>query len=125
MRPEIELALPVDQRSVRTAREAVATIDGLAPERLADIQLVISELVTNAILHAGLAPTDRILFKVSRHGSRLRIDVDDAGTFAAESDTFRYPHPNNRGRGLRIVQTLAVHWQAADGCVTAWLDPDT
>lgn len=26
-----------------------------------------------------------------------------------------------RGHGLRIVKKLAVRWEAANGCVTAWL----
>jgi serine/threonine-protein kinase RsbW len=119
----VELDLPVDHRSVREARTFVASLDGLAPERLGDAQLVASELVTNAIRHAGLGPTDRILLTVSRHGHRLRIDVHDAGSFTADSDTFTYPARNHHhGRGLRIVQTLAIRWQAEDGRVTAWLD---
>jgi anti-sigma regulatory factor (Ser/Thr protein kinase) len=119
-----ELDLPVDRRSVREARTFVANFDGLAGERLADAQLVVSELVTNALQHAGLGPTDLIALTLSHHGSRLRIDVDDAGTFTADSDTYTYPPRSrkSRGRGLRIVQTLAVHWQADNGRVTVWLD---
>ena len=93
-------------------------------DRLADAQLVVSELVTNALDHAGLGQPTVIRLSVSRHGNRLRIDVDDAGTFTADSDTFAKPSPgrHRRGHGLRIVQALAIHWQAADGRVTAWLD---
>ena len=123
METAIELDLPVDHRSVREARQFVATIDGVAPERLADLQLIASELITNALLHSGVGPTDRILLTLARHGNRLRIDVDDAGTFTADSDTFAYPTANgHHSRGLRIVQTLTVHWQADNGRVTAWLD---
>jgi anti-sigma regulatory factor (Ser/Thr protein kinase) len=120
----VELDLPVDHRSVREARQFVATFDGLDSRRLADAKLVVSELVTNALEHAGLGPADLIRLSLSRHGSRLRIDIDDAGTFTADSDTFAYPRRARyrRGHGLRTVQALAIRWQAADGRVTAWLD---
>ena len=125
METAVELDLPVDRTSVREARRFVASIDGLAADRLADTQLVVSELVTNALEHAGLGPADSIGLRLSRLGTRLRIDVDDAGSFTADSDTFAYPRHGRHhrgGRGLRVVQSLAVHWQAADGRVTAWLD---
>ena len=118
------LDLPVDHRSVREARQFVATFDGLGLGGLAEAQLVASELVTNALQHGALGPADVIRLRLSRLGSRLRIDVDDAGTFTADSDTFAYPRRgrHHRGQGLRIVQTLAIRWQAVDGRVTAWLD---
>lgn len=125
METAVALDLPVDHRSVQQARQFVTTFDGLVLGRVADAQLVVSELVTNALDHAGLGPTDLISLRLSRHGSRLRIDVDDAGAFTADSDSFPYPsrgRHHHRGRGLRIVQALAIRWQAADGRVTAWLD---
>lgn len=126
METAVELDLPVDHTSVREARQFVASVDGLAPDRLLDTQLVVSELVTNALEHAGLGPADSIGLRLSRLGGRLRIDVDDAGTFTADSDTFAYPRRHGRhrrnGRGLHIVGAIAVRWQAADGRVTVWLD---
>ena len=118
-----ELDLPVDQRSVREARQFVATCDGFPRERIADAQLVVSELVTNALQHAGLGPADRIVLTLTRHRDRLRIDVHDTGAFTADGETFDYPprRLNRRGRGLRIVHALATHWQADNGRVTAWL----
>jgi anti-sigma regulatory factor (Ser/Thr protein kinase) len=120
----VELDLPVDHTSAREARRFIANAAGLAAERLADAQLVASELVTNALLHAGLAPTDRILLALSCHGSRLRIDVQDAGTFTADSETFFHGSRNgdDHGRGLRVVQALTTHWQADTGRVSAWLN---
>jgi anti-sigma regulatory factor (Ser/Thr protein kinase) len=121
----VELDLPVDHTSVREARQFVDRFDGLDRDGSATAQLIVSELVSNALKHAGLGHGDLIRVSMSRLGSRLRVDVEDAGTFSADSDTYAYPAPGRRhagGRGLRIVQTLSVRWQATDGRVTAWLD---
>ena len=123
METALELDLPVDHTSVREARRAVELIDELALQR-SDAQLIVSELVTNALTHAGLAPTDVITLTVARHGTRLRIDVDDGGSFTADSETFEYASRvgTNGGHGLRLVQRLALRWQALDGRVSVWLD---
>lgn len=108
METAFELDLTVDHSSVREARRFVAIFDGAESGRLVDAQLVVSELVTNALEHAALGPADSIRLRLCRLGSRLRIDVDDAGTFTADSDTFAYPRRgrHHRGRGLRVVQAL-------------------
>jgi two-component sensor histidine kinase len=120
----VELDLPVDQTSVREARDAVERIDELVATSLRDAQLIVCELVSNALTHAGLGPSDLIALTVACHGSRLRIDVDDGGAFTADSETFLYPRRDrvNDGHGLRLVQTLALRWQALDGRVSVWLD---
>jgi len=121
----VELDLPVDHRSVREARQFVASFDGLDRDGVAAAQLVVSELISNALEHAGLGPADLIRLSLSRLGSRLRVDVDDAGTFTADSDSYAYRargRHHRGGQGLRIVQTLSIRWQADDGRVTAWLD---
>ena len=79
-----------------------------------------SELLTNAVVHSGLSPADSIAFRLSRHGSRLRIDVDDRDGFTGSSE---YPRATRRrGHGLTIIDRLTLRWQAVDGCVSAWLD---
>jgi anti-sigma regulatory factor (Ser/Thr protein kinase) len=119
----VELDLPVDHTSVREARRFVATIDGLAVQRLADAQLIVSELVTNALLHSGLVAGNRIHVTIVTFHEQLRIDVHDGGTFTADCETFgpSQPGSSSDSRGLRMVQTLATHWQADEGRVTAWL----
>ena len=116
-----ELDLPVDDRSVRDARLFVATLDGVTSQHRRDAQLIVSELVTNALLHAGLNSADRILLTISRDRGQLRIDVDDAGTFTADSESFAYARTDDRHHGLGIVQLLAFRWKAENGRVTAWL----
>ncbi|MEU5839001.1 ATP-binding protein [Streptomyces diacarni] len=70
-------------------------------------QLVISEFVTNAVLHTD---TGRIGCSIHLDGSRLRIEVTDEGTQT------RAPQPRSagpdevNGRGLQLVGALAQRW---------------
>jgi CheY-like chemotaxis protein/anti-sigma regulatory factor (Ser/Thr protein kinase) len=71
---------------------------------VADAQLVLSELVTNALVHAGTRCELRARF----HNSLLRIEVRDSG-----SGTPDLQAPTGRtegGRGLRIVSALCQAW---------------
>ena len=52
--PFIALELPAEPHSAKVARDAVAGLDGHLGEVFGDVVLVISELVTNSVRHAGL-----------------------------------------------------------------------
>jgi serine/threonine-protein kinase RsbW len=74
----------------------------------ADIQesatLMVSELATNALVHA----TTGFTVSVERAETRLRIEVTDAGD---GRPVVRSPQPSEpHGRGLRIVIELAADW---------------
>lgn len=69
-----------------------------------DAILVASELVTNAVLHAG---TD-ITVRVVEQGQDLRVEVADG---SAEVPGLRIPSPAARsGRGLLIVEHFSERW---------------
>jgi anti-sigma regulatory factor (Ser/Thr protein kinase) len=97
-----------DQTSaVRDARRLVSELlSGLhcPPDQIADAELVISEIVTNAVRHSG-GPVE------------LRLRHEGAGVRAEVLDRSSRPPvllPANvlgeRGRGLRIVARLATRW---------------
>ena len=70
-----------------------------------DVLLVVSELVTNACLHAGGADELRL-----RHSARsVRLEVTDSGGGKPEP---RVPHRGSRpgGHGMYIVQRLCTDW---------------
>ena len=74
----VNRSLRADLAAPRQARHAVATLPlrELARERLA---LVVSELVTNSIRHAGLAAGDPIELQMTRDNGQVRIAVHDGG----------------------------------------------
>ncbi|WKX70726.1 ATP-binding protein [Streptomyces sp. XD-27] len=78
-----------------------------------DVLLVVSELVTNACLHAD-GPEE---LRVGCHGKVLRLEVVDHGSGTPAP---RNPHRAGRpgGHGMFIVQRLCLDWgvvRSADG----------
>jgi anti-sigma regulatory factor (Ser/Thr protein kinase) len=99
-----------DATSVAKARHAIAEWIGADdPALRVDAQLVVSELVTNALRHGDGA----IELHACRDESGLRIEVLDAGDGAPRQ---RSPGADG-GWGLRIVEQVAVSWGGVRGRV--------
>lgn len=93
-----------DAASVRAARRFVAEVAELAGTRAADVELVTSELATNAVLHAGTP----FRVEVDRDARRLRVAVcdDDPNPPIVQDHGIEAP----TGRGLRILAAIADRW---------------
>ena len=106
-----ERRLTADDRAPGQARAFVRAIVGDHP-RLDDLELIASELVTNAVRH-GLEP---LVMAVTTAGSAATITVSNA---ASSSRPHLLPADPMRllGHGLRLVDALSSHWhwQADDG----------
>jgi two-component sensor histidine kinase len=98
--------------SVAAARRAFATIDGMPEHREADFALVISELVTNAIRHAGLGSDDEIEITADFRGEGVRVTVRDHGR-----GFLRGARSKGGGWGLDIVDQLSDDWGLEKGAV--------
>jgi anti-sigma regulatory factor (Ser/Thr protein kinase) len=102
----------LDPRVARDhARRALGSVDADSAD---DVLLVVSELVTNAVLH-GKGP---ITLTVTVEPAEIVVAVTDHGP---ESPSFGQQHVDDEdGRGLRIVQRLTAAWdvQRADKAKT-------
>lgn len=113
------LELPPTADSVGRARAAVRDVGaGLPREVLADAELLVSELMSNAVRHGG----GGIRLTVSLQRGSLTVAVFDAGP---ERPAMRTKAPERTvasGRGLRMVEQLAADWgvDAADSGKTVW-----
>jgi anti-sigma regulatory factor (Ser/Thr protein kinase) len=108
---------PSTPASIAAARRFVAAqltgVRGMARDDLDEVTLMVSELATNSVRHAG-TPYRVAVF---RTGEFLRVEVSDAGGGRAQ---VRNPGPRDpHGRGLQIVSALAQTWGVDDEDDTA------
>ena len=108
----IAFMLPAIPESVRIARFHVRAALGFHDlDRFADDAAIItSELVTNAVQHArcDVAETVRITLARASDSEAVIIAVSDS---SPRGPVIRKaPAGSERGLGLRIVESLSVHW---------------
>ncbi|WP_229074427.1 ATP-binding protein [Actinoplanes sp. DH11] len=106
--------LPPHPASVRAARDLVARACHAwqLPHLHDAATLIVSELVTNAVEHAGT----EFLITVFRRGGDLNLAVRDGDTryprLTEDAPRTRQTPLADRGRGLRLVHTAAFGWGA-------------
>jgi two-component sensor histidine kinase len=116
---DVRLALPPLPESGARARRALVR-GGLDPDLDHTVTLLVTELISNAIKHAGLGPDDRIVVLASLQPDFVRVEVHDGGPgFDPE---VRHA---TKGHGLRLVDTLASRWGVEHGTGTrVWFEVD-
>ncbi|MDQ1676296.1 MAG: hypothetical protein QOC93_1440 [Actinomycetota bacterium] len=103
----VDAALPAELTAVRRARDMLrAAADGLGlSEDAAEVAcLVLSELVTNALVH-GAAP---VSLRVRASPRRLYIEVTDGARYRPHRRVAAATDEN--GRGLELLQALSHRW---------------
>ena len=90
----------------RHAVTAVLDAWGCEPGSREDLLLVVSELVTNAVVH-GAEP---IRVTMVRAPQRIRVEVTDGAAASSPHGNPRPPTDAETGRGLSVVTRLAVAW---------------
>jgi anti-sigma regulatory factor (Ser/Thr protein kinase) len=123
----LNLSLPARPEAASAARQALAALNGslhlVSAPRLADAQLLITELVTNAVRHAAAEAVDLAAYA---DAATLRVVVANAGG-AFEHEGVADPSPERAGGwGLRIVAALAHRWgvRAQGDQVEVWFEVD-
>ncbi len=114
------LDLPASAVAPRVGRQFVGHV--LRDWQLADLvdsaSLLTSEVVTNAVLHAGTASR----LSIERGTDMVRVSVQDEGDGLAERSAPRMDAAG--GHGLALMDTLADQWGArrVDGCHEVWFE---
>ncbi|MGZ4140299.1 MAG: ATP-binding protein [Actinomycetota bacterium] len=116
---------PKASASARAALDASAEIfsDVLDENRIDDLRLLMSELVTNSVRHGGpqRAP---IKLQIEVTSTSVRVKVQDAGR---GFDTTPKPirPDDDQGWGLFLLDQLADRWGISqDGTTTVWFELD-
>ncbi|MFI5686879.1 ATP-binding protein [Streptomyces sp. NPDC051636] len=119
--------LPPVTGAVSAVRRRVGTVLAdwnVSRDIVEDSLLVVSELLTNALVHA-LPPAQLRLSWAPDDGSgTLRVEVTDAGPVRAPGQSPAGIDPDEHGRGEQIVHALAARYgiRVHSGGVTRWAD---
>lgn len=115
-----ELMVHSDPTAVRRARSFARRLAGGLPAETDDtIELLVAELVTNALLH-GAPP---VILRIETVPDRVRIAVADA---SPRLPLARVPQAEDvTGRGLQVVEALSAGWgvrSRPEGGKVVWAD---
>jgi anti-sigma regulatory factor (Ser/Thr protein kinase) len=121
-----EIELPRALESAAAARQAVGELSDRLPEEvLGDVRLLVSELVTNALRHAGLSDEEHIGLAVGVTDSAVRVEVTDHGRGFDPRQVPTDPEVAE-GWGLYLVATLSDRWgvDSDKGSTRVWFELD-
>ena len=91
--------------------------DDLTTEAFDNTQMVVSELVNNAVVHGSGA----VALKAQLRGAVVRVEVIDEGSGNAPAVRDQ-GHEDGGGWGLRIVESLSTEWGAFEGTTHVWAE---
>ncbi|MFB0614490.1 ATP-binding protein [Streptomyces sp. AGS-58] len=103
--------LPPVAGAVSAVRRRVAAVLAewsVCPDIVEDSLLVVSELVTNAVIHARPPAELRLSWLWGDAGRTLRVEVTDAGPALPAGCSLPGTDPDEHGRGEAIVHALAT-----------------
>jgi anti-sigma regulatory factor (Ser/Thr protein kinase) len=125
--PPAHLELDHDVTAPRVARRFVSSVLadwGLGDGILERSQLLVSELVSNAVLH-GTAPVRMSISDHSDDDGAIRVEVSNAGD--GRPVMRRAQRSELSGRGLQLIDELAAGWgtRLVDGRTTVWFNIST
>jgi anti-sigma regulatory factor (Ser/Thr protein kinase) len=102
---------------------ATSTLASWGLQLLRDqVELAVSELATNAILHTG----GRFSVELTRHPERVQLRVADGGPSLAPGDTQMAEESATGGRGIPLVDAIVSRWgvELRENGKTIWADFD-
>jgi anti-sigma regulatory factor (Ser/Thr protein kinase) len=123
---QIDLRLFPSSEAGSAARHSLDRLEGgLPPEKLENVRLVVSELVTNSVRHAGLSPDQQISLAVVMSDGAVRGRVCDPGPGFEKPCAPRPKTDLSGGWGLPIVERICDRWGVErNGCACVWFEID-
>lgn len=122
MTSDISFELAGGPYAVTAARLALNELDSeLEPSVAFDVRLLVSELVTNSVQHAGIGPEDSIRLRLRIDGGTVRVEVRDNGP-GFDAPASPPPRDADKGWGLFLVEQLADAWGVGPGGDGVWFE---
>jgi anti-sigma regulatory factor (Ser/Thr protein kinase) len=119
-----QIVLPADPRAPSAARTLLGLCVGplLDTRVLSDAQLLVSELVTNSLVHGGLGVDEGIVVRIQLDSDALRLEVRNPGVTGTIASNGGDPMLG-RGFGLDLVSLLSADWGVRrDGDTAVWAE---
>jgi anti-sigma regulatory factor (Ser/Thr protein kinase) len=123
MKETLTLRLSGGPTAPARARTALRSLDRTLGELRNDADLLVSELVTNSVMHAG---ANLVELFATADPDCIRIEVSDPGPGFDRHEARREPSLTGEGGyGLNIVNELSHRWGVnRDGNARVWLEID-
>lgn len=100
-------------------------LDGRIPAATAsDAALIVSELVTNSVVHANVGNGGVVVLELTTLDDRIRVSVTDPGSLL-EPRILPVDSTAPSGLGLRLVSEMSCAWgvvRATGGRTRVWCD---
>src|SRR4051794_7368437 len=98
--------------AIGRARTAVTEFiaDAVDPQRLYDLQLLVSEVVTNAVRHGGARQGEHVDFRLALTRDEVRLEVRDPGPGFHDVTPALPATDRGGGYGLYLVDLFADNW---------------
>jgi anti-sigma regulatory factor (Ser/Thr protein kinase) len=124
MEEMLEVTLAGGRVAPALARTALRGLNGSLAELRHPVSLLVSELVTNAVMHGGTGPDRIVCVRLDSSGERVRVVVIDKGP-GFEPRPTRAVNPIEEGFGLTLVEQLSDRWGVeVDDETRVWLEID-
>ncbi|MGZ4124398.1 MAG: ATP-binding protein [Actinomycetota bacterium] len=121
-----ELHLPSEAIAPALARAGVrSAVTGIPDRLVADLELLVTEVVTNAVRHGGRRPTDEIVVRLWANDC-VHVEVVDSGSpFERPAGPDRLA-PSASGWGLFLLDRLTSAWgvEAEGNGKKVWFELD-
>jgi anti-sigma regulatory factor (Ser/Thr protein kinase) len=109
---ELDITVAAAPTAASEARHALAESGLVASEREPALLLLVSELVTNSVRHAGLSEAERIRLRACADEERARVEVCDAGRSGRV--------PGKRASGLDALEPGGLGLVLVDEMADRW-----
>ena len=122
--PSIHVCLPSDFRAAHAARQSLNALESYVPdETIQDVNLLVSELVTNSVKHASLMSDDAIEVDANPTQDGIRVEVTNPGRGELTNKVQR--RNAESGWGLLLVTKIASRWGVTtNGSTLIWFEID-
>jgi anti-sigma regulatory factor (Ser/Thr protein kinase) len=121
----MHLSLVAEPHAVAAARRACVELAIELPGTLSSrLELLISELVTNAVRHGSERPTDVISLEVRASPTSLRARVSDSGPGFDRPEAPRKGSLSPGGWGLVLVDSISDRWGVSRRPPHVWFELD-